>query len=76
MRVPSPGGLSTPKRPPTVSMRSASPSRPEPRADVRAADAVVDDLDPHDAVDRRQAHVARCDACAYFATFVSDSETT
>ncbi len=42
---PPPGRLSISSVPPTAAIRSRSPSRPEPEAEVRSADAVVADLD-------------------------------
>ena len=73
--VPPPGGDSSSILPSSASTRSRSPRRPLPVRGVRAADAVVADLQAEAAVLERDATDASL-ACAYLATLVSASAVT
>ncbi len=73
--MPAPVGLSTLSVPSLAPTRSASPLRPEPDADRRAADPVVADLDDQVVALADDAdHGVRWPA-AYLATLVSASAT-
>src|SRR3954469_24442434 len=73
--VPRPGTLSTCRRPSRASTRSARPRRPEPfsgSAPPTPSSATSTTALPF----RRVTRTPTADACAYFATLVSASETT
>ena len=76
IRVPRPGGLSTAEAP--VERLDAVDEASEARAlaGIRAADAVVGDLDDRVSVHGDAMLTATEDASAYLATFASASETT
>ena len=74
-RPPPPEGLSTGAVPSSTATRSVRPRSPSPAGRVRAADAVVGDVDRHEPVDPPHGDVAS-DARAYLATFASASATT
>src|SRR5262249_54856641 len=74
-RVPSPGGLSMPKRPPRAAIRAAGPRRPEP-LNMAAPPTPSSATSMRTTPFARVARIVAGDAPEYLATLVSDSATT